>query len=72
MTTIADVVDYYMDGLLEGVLVSANPKIATREYIKKKRLYHRFGDLLELECALRGKEDEITEKNVIYSSRSDC
>ena len=62
MTTVADVMGYYMDGLLEGILVSADPRIATREYIKKKRLYRRFGDLLELENALRGKEDEILEK----------
>jgi len=62
MTAVADVVDYYMDGLLGGIMISAYPRIAAREYIKKKRLYHRFGDLLELESALRGKEDEIVEK----------
>ena len=57
--SVADVIDYHRNELLGGVLVSVNPKIATREYIKKKRLRYKFEDLLNLESEL---DDEIIER----------
>jgi len=44
-----EVINVYMDDLFRGIIASANPNIAVKEYVRKKRLTHRFRKLLELD-----------------------
>ena len=59
-----EVINIYTDDLFRGILTSANPNIAAKEYIRKKRLMHRFRKLLELDHLPEETKEEMISKMV--------
>jgi len=48
-TETQEIIDLYMDDFFRGVLSSAKPSIAAKEYIRRRHQMHRFKSLLKLE-----------------------
>jgi len=59
-----EMINVYMDDLFAGIITSANPKIAAKEYIKKKRLSYKFRELLKLEHIPQEKKEEMVSKMI--------
>ena len=59
-----EVINVYIDDLFRSILTSANPNIAAKEYIRKKRLMHRFRKLLELDHLPEETKEEMISKMV--------